>query len=553
MLYYPPTYPKDKEEILKKLFLFLVNKKIADRKTLYFFIGEYLDKNKIKEFYPKLWHLNFIYYRYFKKYFDKDKNDNFLKLLQVVKIRSLSGIVPLSVFTSPKNSCPFACVYCALVEGAPKSYFTDEAAVMRAIRAKYDPFNQTFDRLVQFYLSGHAIDKVEVIIQGGTFSFYPDDYRVWFVKRIFDGLNTDVAKIIETGNLVFENLKNLDEAKKKNEKAKSRMVGLTIETRPDFINEKEVLFLRRLGITRVELGVQTTDDKILKIINRGHQVESVKKATQILRDAGFKITYHLMPGLPGSDFEGDIKVLKEVFEEESFKPDNIKFYPTQVVKNSPLANWYKAGKFKPIDEKYLTKLTEIFKKEIVPPWVRINRLVRDLTRYDLVVETFPSNFRQNIEKYLKTKGVMCCCIRCREIRESQIKGKIKLNVIEYQAGGGKEFFIEAVDESYKLLGYLRLRIPSFIFKKEKFLIKELENCAIIRELHVLGEATPLSQKGAIQHKGLGKKLIKEAKKIAQRFSLEKIAVIAAVGTRNYYRRLGFEEMIEGEYLVMSHL
>jgi elongator complex protein 3 len=545
MLYYPPTFPKEREEILKSLFLYLLKQKINSKKELQFFIRRFLDENKIKDFYPKIWHLNFIHKRFFANQFQQHKLDKFLR---VVSIRSLSGIVPLSVFTAPKNSCPFNCVYCPLVEGAPKSYFPDEAAVMRAIRANYDPFQQTFDRLVQFFLSGHSIDKVEVIIQGGTFSFYSKKYRQWFVKRVFDCLNSDIEKIISTGKLIFSEAKNLDEAKKINEKAKSRMVGLTIETRPDFINEEEILFLRTLAVTRVELGVQTIDDKILKLVNRGHSVDEVINATKLLRDAGFKITYHLMPGLPGSNFERDIKVLKEVFESENFKPDNIKFYPTQVVKNSPLANWYKVGKYKPIDEQYLWRLTEKFKKEIVPPWVRINRLVRDLTRNDLVVETFPSNFRQNLEKYLKEKGVKCPCIRCREIRNQKIKGKVKINIIPYSSSGGKEFFIETVDEDYKLLGYLRLRIPSFIFSKEKFFITSLSDSSIIRELHVLGQAISIGDKGDIQHQGLGKKLIKKAKEITKDFGLKKIAVIAAVGTREYYRKLGFDEMVEGEYL-----
>ncbi|MGB9883594.1 MAG: hypothetical protein ACPLRN_03730, partial [Microgenomates group bacterium] len=232
MLYYPPTYPKEKEEVLKQLSLYLLNKNIKSRQSLYQYIKKFLEEKKIKDFYPKLWHLNFVY----KRYFD-EKNESLISLLKVVAIRSLSGIVPLSVFTSPKNSCPFNCVYCALNSDAPKSYFSDEAAVMRAVRASYDPFKQTFDRLMQFYLSGHPIDKIELIIQGGTFSFYEKGYREWFVKRVFDGLNTDIEKIVDGCDLVYANAKDLDEAKKINEKAKSRMVGLTIETRPDFINK----------------------------------------------------------------------------------------------------------------------------------------------------------------------------------------------------------------------------------------------------------------------------------------------------------------------------
>jgi elongator complex protein 3 len=545
-MYYPSTYPQKYDRLLKDLFLFLVDKNPKNRKDLMKLIRSFIADKKEK-FFPKLWQLYFVYLRYFKN--EIKVGENFLDLLKVVKIRSLSGIVPLSVFTSPKNSCPYNCVYCALNPDAPKSYFSDEAAVMRAKRANFDPFAQVKDRLIQFYLSGHPIDKVELIIQGGTFSFYDKKYRQWFVKRAFDSLNTDFEKLIIEGKTEFKEAKNLDEAKKANEKAKSRMVGLTVETRPDLINKDEILFLRYLGVTRVELGVQSVDNEILRIVRRGHTIDKVFEATKLLKDCGFKITYHLMPGLPGSNFEKDFEILRQVFEDERLKPDNIKFYPTQVVKNSPLADWYQKGIFKPIDEKYLLDLTLKFKKEIVKPWFRINRLVRDLTKNDLVIETFPSNFRQHLEKKLKEENIRCLCIRCREIRGKKIKLPVRLNAINYKASEGEEFFLEFVDNDYKLLGYLRLRIPSYVLKNESFFIKDLEGCALIRELHVLGSSTPLSKKGKVQHRGLGKKLINEAIKIAKKFNLSKIAVISAIGTREYYRRLGFKEMIEGEYLL----
>lgn len=549
MLYYPATYPIEREKILKDLFLFLLDKEIRNKIELFSLIREFLKQKKIKDFFPKIWHLNFVYQRYFLDQLPVNENLNRLtSLFQVVSIRSLSGIVPLSVFTRPKNSCPFHCVYCSLVENAPKSYFPDEAAVMRAIRANYDPYQQTFDRLVQFYLSGHPIDKVEVIIQGGTFSFYPKDYREWFVKRVFDALNTNIKEIIQKGKTLIKESTNLKEAQKLNKTSFSRMVGLTIETRPDMINEKEIIFLRELGVTRVELGVQTLNDQILTLVKRGHNVKTVVFATKLLREAGFKITYHLMPGLPGSSFQKDITMLKQVFEDQRFRPDNIKFYPTQVVKNSTLAQWFKEGKFKPIDEPYLWRLTEKFKKEIVPSWVRINRLVRDLTKNDLVVETFPSNFRQNLERYLKKKKVKCPCIRCREIRNKPIIGEVKINMIEYLACDGKEFFIEVVDEQYQLLGYLRLRLPNHTLEKKSFFLKELVGAAIIRELHVLGEVVPLTKKGKIQHQGLGKILVKKAESVSRELKIGKIAVIAAVGVREYYRKLGFY-LAENGYMI----
>lgn len=536
--YYPSTFPKDKEKLLITLLVELNKKPIDNRKKLENEIRSFLKKKKITDYFPSFWHLYFVYQRHFK---NKRIEKELINLLKVVKIRSLSGIVPLSVFTHPKNSCPYHCLYCPTAEGAPKSYFPDEAAVLRASRHHYLPFNQTLDRLIQFYLSGHPIDKIDLIIQGGTFSFYDRKYRQWFVKRVFDCCNSDVEELIIKGDTMMKNSRSLDQSKKINERAKSRIVGITIETRPDFINEDEIRFLRHLGVTRVELGVQHPDDKIYQKILRGHTVKDVIKATQLLKDAGFKITYHLMPGLPGSNFKKDIQMLKTIFQNNAFKPDAIKFYPTQVVKNSQLADWYKKDQYQPINEQYLYQLTKEFKKKIVPPWVRINRLVRDLTINDLVYENFPSNFRQIIEKRLKEEKVFCPCIRCREIRNNKIFGQVKIDIIQYQANGGQEFFIEAVDEKYQLLGFLRLRLPSFIFTKEKFFISSLEGSAIIRELHIYGQATPLSEKGDVQHQGLGKKLIKKAEEITNQFGLKKLAVIAAVGVRDYYRQLGFDD------------
>lgn len=546
-MFYPANFPQDKKKLLQKLLLYLNNKKIDNRIGLEKYIRRFLREKKIKDFFPKFWHLYFVYLRYFSR---EKISKKLIDLLKVVKIRSLSGIVPLSVFTQPLNSCPYNCVYCPTALNAPKSYFPDEAAVMRAIRNHYDPFSQVRERLMQFYLSGHPIDKVDLIIQGGTFSFYEKRYRQWFLKRCYDACHTDIDELIKKGREKRIVSKNLEEAKKLNEKAKSRVIGITVETRPDFINKKEIRFLRKLGVTRVELGVQHIDDKILNLVRRGHTISQVIEATKLLRDAGFKITYHLMPGLPGSSFEKDYLMLKKVFLEEEFKPDQIKFYPTQVVKNSFLAKWYLQGKYKPIDEEYLLNLTLKFKKEIVPPWLRINRLVRDLTKNDLVYENFPSNFRQNLESRLRDEKVSCLCIRCREIRDKKIIGQLKINVIEYKASEGKEFFIEMVDEKYQILGFLRLRIPSYFFTGKKFFFKSLNNASIIRELHVYGQATPLFKKGIVQHQGIGKKLIKEAVKITKRFDLPKLAVIAGVGVRDYYRKLGFVDDGEGgEYLI----
>jgi len=547
--FYPANFPREKENFLKDLLSFLIEVDPGDRQQLFQNIRHFLKNKKETKFFPSLWMLNFVYFRHFRK---KTISKRFLNLLRTTKTRSLSGIVPLSLFTKPKGSCPFNCVYCTWQKNAPKSYFADEAAVKRAIRNKYDPFEQTRERLIQFYLSGHPIDKVDIIIQGGTFSHYDKKYRQWFVKRIFDSCNSDIEKLITEGDLNFKKrAKDLNGSKRENEKARQRVVGITIETRPDFIDNDEIMFLRKLGVTRVEVGVQTTDDRILKKIKRGHTISNVFAATKLLREAGFKITYHIMPGLPGSNVKRDFKMLKDIFENDNFKPDAIKFYPTQVVWGTKLYKWYKKGLYKPMTEKELLSLVISFKKNIVPRWVRIHRLVRDLTVRDVAVDTFPSNFRQNIQRDLLNKNIKCRCIRCREIRDKNISGRVIVKKMEYEASDGKEYFIEAVDQKDQLLGFVRLRVPQYFLQKKDFFIKELGGAALIRELHIYGQQTPIGKKGFIQHQGLGRRLLSGAEKIAKKFQAQKIAVISGVGVRNYYRKLGYQLIGKGEYLIKN--
>ena len=481
------------------------------------------------------WQLRFVLERH-KSEFQPKFYQQLDKLLVKTRVRSWSGIVPVSVFTSGVG-CPFNCVYCANEPNMPKSYFSDEPSVMRAIRNQFDPFKQVQSRLIMLYLSGHPLDKIELIIQGGTFSFYDQTYRERFVQRCFDAANTDVAELIRTGKTTISKSNNLLQAQTKNETALQRIIGLTVETRPDFINKKEILFLRNLGVTRVEIGVQAPSEKILKLINRGHGLKEIIKATKLLKNAGIKVTYHLMPGLPGSSYSKDFKMLNEIFTNPNYKPDNIKFYPTSVVKYSQLEQWYKQGKYQPLDEKTLTKLVINFKKTIVPPWVRIQRLVRDLTVNDIIVNTFSSNLRQKITQELKEQKIKCPCIRCREIKSDQKATKLKLEIINYEASCGQEYFLQYVDNQNRLYGLLRLRI--------------FANQAIVRELHVYGEVNPLGQrdKAKTQHAGLGQKLLQKAEQITKKQQINKLAIISGIGARGYYHRLGYR--LENTYMVKS--
>jgi elongator complex protein 3 len=553
-MYYPPNFPAEKESFLIGLFKYLLEKNPQSSVEVRKFMRKFLKSEKEKDFFPSFWMLNLIYWRHFSKNLEFPE---FMVHLIKNKVRSQSGIVPLSLFTTPQDSCPFNCVYCATSKNAPKSYFADEAAVRRAIRNDYDPYKQTLSRLIQFFLSGHPIDKIEVIIQGGTFSFLSQGYREEFVTQIFAALNEDVKELIVEGKLKSGSRlggmtlgDKLNYEKKKNETATSRCVGLTIETRPDFISEEEIVFLRKLGVTRVEIGVQSVNDDILKIINRGHSTTAVISASKLLKEAGFKVTYHLMPGLPGSSLKMDLESLKEVFTNPNYLPDAIKLYPTQLVKESGLQKLYAEGKFKPMSEQALLDLTLEFKRDIVPPWVRILRNVRDLTEDDQQVVSFPSNFRQNLFKYLDEKEVACHCIRCREVKNNKIIGdpdKFQFSIINYQSSDGEEYFIQCVDEGAQLLGFVRLRLPEYLLKNKEFFIKELTGCALIRELHVYGKQLELGAAGKVQHLGIGKKLMLMAEEIAIKNEAKKIAVISGIGVREYYKKMGYG--LDGEYMV----
>lgn len=518
-MFYPTNFPKDKEKILLNY--------LACMQT-----GKPLLKLPTT---PPRWQLNFVLIRH-RSQFSTAFIYKMQKQLVKTKVRSWSGIVPVSVFTAGVG-CPFNCAYCANEPTMPKSYFSDEPAVMRAIRNDFDPFKQVFNRLQMLYLSGHPIDKIELIIQGGTFSFYDRAYRTWFVQRCFDAANTSLKSIIQTGKFKPKTSASLLIAQRQNEKAPQRIIGLTIETRPDFIDDAEINFLRYLGVTRLEIGVQAPNEKILKLINRGHGLKEIVSATKLLKNAGFKITYHLMPGLPGTNPKKDLKMLEEVFTNPDYKPDNIKFYPTSVVKYSKLADWYRKGKYQPYDEKVLSKLVVEFKKRIVPPWLRIQRLVRDLTVNDLVVNAFPSNLRQKIALELKTKKIKCQCIRCREIKTQLKASKLELVILNYAASGGQEYFLQYVDSQNRLYALLRLRI----FAKQ----------AVVRELHVYGKVVPLGARGKTktQHTGLGKKLLRRTETIVRGQGIKTLSIIAGIGAREYYRMLGYR--LKDTYMVKS--
>jgi len=546
-MFYPKNFPRHLEKALIQFLLLLESefkkKKVNNQKQFNRLIYQLMSK---KEFssqfqgqFPSLWWLNFILLRY-QKFFSSKFRNKISKFLIKAKIRSLSGIIPLAVFTKGKG-CPFHCLYCPNQKNIPKSYFNDEPAVMRAQINNYDPFNQTKSRLTALALSGHPIDKVEIIVKGGTFSSYSQAYRRKFVKGIFDAANLDIIQLLKTGKTKVQPSQTLKQAQKINEKAPSRIVGINIETRPDLINEKEVKFLRKLGVTHVEIGVQALDDSLLKLIQRGHNVAAVKKATFLLKEAGFKITYHLMPNLPGSSPKKDLALLKKVFKKD-FSPDHLKIYPTVITRFSQLASWFQKGQYQPYSLEKLINLLVRFKSKVVPPWVRISRLSRDITKQMMIGPEIPSNLRQIVQQKMKKLRLFCSCIRCREIRGGKITEPIKLKIASYPASDGKEYFLEFTDKKNHCLGFLRLRIPAFLLQtKIKPPFSSLEQAALVRELHVYGPVASLKPKPQkkIQHQGLGRKLIAQAEKIAKKEGAKKLAIISGVGVRNYYRSLGY--------------
>lgn len=456
------------------------------------------------------------------------------RLLRVREIRTLSGIAPITVLTKP-YPCPGRCVYCPAPKGMPKSYLASEPAAQRAWLLKFDPYRQVRLRIKTLEDNGHNASKIELIVLGGTWSHYPLKYREWFITRCFQAANGGLRTTVY----------GLHQAQKINETAKHRIIGLSLETRPDHVSTDELWHMRRLGCTHVQIGVQTLHQDVLDLIKRDDTLDDIARATMLLRDFGFKITYHLMPGLPGSTPKKDLETFRTVFSDPRFQPDMLKIYPCVVVKDSLLYHWYQRGKFKPYSQQTLVNLL-IKIKAIVPPYVRINRLIRDIPGPDIVAGNLVTNLRQ----LLHEQGVQCRCIRCREARGELVSPRaIQLVHRTYRAGQGTEHFLsyESRDRK-KLYAFIRLRLPD---KKTKQHNGPFENAtAIIRELHTYGELIPVgSKRKAVQHSGLGKRLMVEAEKLAKKKGYIKMAIISGIGVRQYYQKLGYR--LEGTYMVKS--
>jgi elongator complex protein 3 len=449
--------------------------------------------------------------------------------------RTISGVAPVTVLTGPQP-CRGTCIYCPDIANAPKSYLPDEPGVQRAIRFAYDPFDQTAGRIRAFRNIGHATDKVELLILGGTWSDYPVDYQEWFVHRCLEAMNEAEAETLEA-------------AQRANETAPHRNVGLVIETRPDCITLEEVRRLRRLGVTKVQLGLQSLDDRILSLNRRGHTVGVTRAAIRHLRLAGFKIVAHWMPNLLGATRESDLADFRRLWDDTALRPDELKIYPCLLLEGTELHNLWQEGEYQPYDEETLIGLLTTC-KTLIPSYCRVNRLMRDIPAPDIVAGVARSNLRQIIqERMARGEEMVCRCIRCREVRGTPVDtDALRLAVTSYETDATMEHFLAYETPDHHLAGFLRLSLP-----RVKPEIEALHGCGMVRELHVYGPALALGARrdGPPQHAGLGTGLLERAVVMTRDAGYSRLAVIAAVGTREYYRERGFE--LEETYMVRAEL
>jgi len=461
--------------------------------------------------------------------------------------RTISGVSVIAIMTKPLP-CPGTCIYCPGQDSQPnqrvaQSYTGQEPAAMRSIHNNYDPFKQVQSRIQDLEAIGHAVDKIELIIMGGTFLSTNSNYQKEFIKGAYEGI-------------INKRTKTLDQAKRLAEKSKRRLIGLTIETRPDYCKEEQVDMMLNFGATRVEIGVQTVFNEIYELVNRGHTNKDTTEAIRIAKDAGLKVNAHIMPNLPGSDYSNDIQTFDILFSNPDFRPDMLKIYPCLVIKGTELYNWWKNGKYIPYSDEKLIDLIANVKKKL-PKYVRIQRIMRDIPARLIEAGCKKSNLRQLVQERLIELNHKCNCIRCREFGISKgIKtlndnslDNVLLNRIDYEASQGKEIFLsyENKEENY-LVGYLRLRKPSrFAHRPELNDGKTM----IVREIKVVGELVPKDLKPnrytQIQHRGFGKLLMQNAERISsQEFNAKKVAVISGIGARDWFYNLGYK--LNGPYV-----
>ena len=505
-----------------------------------------------------------------------------IERLRMKPVRSHSGVSPVTVLTKP-YPCPGRCVFCPNDVRMPKSYLCMEPGAQRAAQSRFDPYAQTANRLRAFFANGHAVDKVELIVLGGTWTHYPESYRVWFIERCFAALNDFDPAIVESSprppvpSVSYEALPaqvdgrardlsynrivqgfwrssdhgtdeqatwdDLEAAHALNQDAHARCVGLSLETRPDEIDDATVLELRRLGATKIQIGIQSLDDELLTRNQRGHDVARSRRAVALLRAAGFKIQAHWMANLLGATPESDCIDFDRLFDDIGVRPDELKLYPNALIESAELMVHWESGEWKPYDDEELLTVV-MHGLERTPRYCRLSRVIRDIPGHDIVIGNKQSNFRERAEAELRRRGRPAVDIRAREVRRQAPSPTFEVNTTPYASGIGEERFIEAVGEGDRLAGFCRLTLPDGRVAPSA---PELIDAALIRELHVYGPAAELGRRaeGLTQHGGLGRQLLAEAERQAADAGFGKLAVISAVGTRRYYESRGYR--LEGLY------
>ncbi len=521
----------------------------------------------------------------------------FLERVKMKPVRTRSGVAPVTVLTAP-YPCPGRCIFCPSDVRMPKSYLSSEPGAQRAAQHDFDPYRQTLSRLTALFDNGHRVDKVELIVLGGTWSFYPEPYQIWFVKRCFEAMN-DFGPGIRTGsggagiegtpgrrssnlaervdgrtrsrsyNQVVAGFSDggpsgtghridpqaswneLERVQRQNENRRARCVGLVVETRPDHLSEREALRIRRLGATKVQIGIQSLSDEVLAKNRRGHDVAATRRAFALLRRAGFKLHAHWMPNLYGSDPEHDVLDFERIFADPDFRPDELKIYPCSLIESAELMQYHEDGRWRPYTHgELLQVLSECLLR--VPAWCRVTRVIRDIPGDEIVAGNRTTNFRQVVEAALRRQGSESRDIRAREIGDRPVDpAALELERIDYRTSTGREVFLQivagGVRPTGRIVGFCRLALP-----EPPSFVPEIATSAMIREVHVygvvvgIGEQRPLGGRGGqlqrpgrSQHLGLGRRLIDEATAIAAAQGYRDLAVISSVGTREYYRRLGF--------------
>ncbi len=450
-----------------------------------------------------------------------------LERLRIHPVRTVSGVAPIAVLTGP-YPCPADCIFCPDAKGMPRSYLPEEPGAQRAVHARFDPYRQMAMRLEALDQEAHATDKIELLVLGATWSAYPKKYQEWFLRRTLDAMNGQPSA-------------TLAEAQRLNETAEHRNVGLVVETRPDYINMDEVRRLRSLGVTKVQMGVQSLDDRILALNKRGHTVEDARRAVRLLRLAGFKLHLHWMPNLLGATPESDLADFARLWDDPAMRPDELKIYPCALIKGTELQQYYERGEYHPYSDEELVELI-IACKTMIPPYCRVNRIVRDIPADYIVAGSIASHMRQIVQREMKKRSLQCQCIRCREVRGDKVdEDDLRLDVATYRTDATTEHFLSYVTSRGRVAGFCRLSIAASETPADEIL-EELRGAAVIREVHVYGPALELgaASHGEAQHLGLGTRLIQHAANMADQAGMKRLAVISAIGTREYYRRLGFE-------------